>query len=205
MTKPQPPRVPVRTRTEWGAKPARSGYEPLGPVKRITVHHTAQGYSDAAQAGVSVAVGDDAVRRVQASHFARSFADVGYHFLISGGGDVWQGRGYVKGGALGPGLTPPVLALGSHVAGHNTGNIGVNVMGCFGAGPKEKGCDDTPSPAAVDALVKLLTALCLAYGVKPANIVAHRDLASTACPGTRLYSLMGTIRGRVAAEVGVAG
>jgi len=197
---PQPPRVPVRTRTEWGAKPGRGGYSPLGTPRGIVIHHTAQGYSAASKAGVDVSVGDNAVRKVQTSHFARGFSDVGYHFLIDGAGHVFQGRGYVKGGALGPGMTAPVLALGSHVLGHNTGQIGVNLLGCFGGG-NERQCNDTPSDAAVDALVNLLTALCLAYGVKPAAIKGHRDFAPNVCPGDRLYKLLPSIRARVGAVV----
>lgn len=200
---PAVPRVALITRSEWGAAAPRKSAGAVGSARQITVHHTAQGYSYASKPDVSEADGEKAVRAVQASHFQRGFSDVGYHFLVDGAGRRYQGRSYVTGGSFGPGHTPPVLALGSHVKGHNTANIGVNVLGCFG-GKGERGCDDTPSEAAVDSLVQMLTALCLAYNVPPRNIVGHRDLAANVCPGDRLYARLGQIRAAVASAVGHA-
>ncbi|HEX8384547.1 MAG TPA: N-acetylmuramoyl-L-alanine amidase [Rubricoccaceae bacterium] len=198
------PRVPVITRSEWGAKRATHPAQPLGPARGIVVHHTAQGYGYASKAGVSEADGNRALLAVQSSHLQRGFSDTGYHFVIDGAGRVYQGREYVRPGSFGSGRTAPGLALGSHVAGFNTGRIGVNLLGCFGGGPKDKGCDDVPSEAAMDALTALLTALCLAYGVKPGNVVGHKDLASTACPGRHLYARLSNLRAAVASAVGHA-
>jgi len=195
MSQPAVLRLPIVTRSEWGAPSNVAGLGPLGKVTQITVHHTAQGkaYSDAAVAGVSQEVGAKGVRAARASHLHNGWTDIGYHFLIDGGGHVFQGRGYLIGGSFGPERTPPVLAKGSHVGGHNTGNIGVNVLGCFGA-KGESGCGDIPSGEALTALTDTLAALCAAYGVSPSRIVGHRDLAKTACPGDRLYTKLEGIR-----------
>lgn len=195
MSKPAIFRVPIVTRTEWGAPANVNGLGALGTVKQITVHHTAQGaaYSAAAVAGVSQETGAKGVRAARASHLHNGWTDIGYHFLVDGAGHVFQGRGYLQPGSLGPDRTPPVLAKGSHVGGHNTGNIGVNVLGCFGA-KGERDCGDVPSGEALTALTNLLAALCAAYGVSPSGIVGHRDLAPTACPGDRLYTKLEGIR-----------
>jgi len=191
------PRVEIITRSEWGAA-APGGLSNLTSPDpdTIVVHHTAQGYTAAAQAGCSAEVGKKALRDVQASHFKRRFSDVGYHFLIDGAGRVYQGRSYGAAGSFGPGRTPPVLSVGSHVRGHNRHTIGVCVLGCFGAGAGEQGCNDTPSDAAVASLARVLAALSAAYDIPLTDqtVIGHRDLAATACPGTRLYSQLPTIR-----------
>ena len=149
-------RTPVVTRSESGADTSRGGRQPLGKARGIVLHHSAQGYSYAADPCVSEADGIRAVKAVQASHLQRGFADTGYHYLVTGAGRIYQGREYVAPGSFGPGRTPPALALGSHVRHYNTGRIGVCVLGCFGGA---KGCADTPSPAALLALEKLLVTL----------------------------------------------
>ncbi|HEX8384848.1 MAG TPA: peptidoglycan recognition family protein [Rubricoccaceae bacterium] len=198
------PRVPVLTRSDWGGPPTGAEKRPLQRATQIVVHHTAQGFGYAARPGVTGAEGERAVRSVRAAHVDRDVGDVGYPFLVDGAGRVYQGRAYLAAGSFGPGRTPPALALGSHVGGKNTGRIGVSVLGCFGGGPGERGCEDVPSAAAVEALTRLLAALCVAYDVAPSTIVGHRDLAATACPGRHLYARLGQVRGAVAAAVSKA-
>lgn len=187
-------RVPIITRSEWGARePGR--LSSLGTVSRITVHHTAQGYGPAAKPDVSEKEAIRYVRKVEASHRRQTWADVGYHFLIDGAGRIYQGRSYKVGGSFGPGRTPPKLALGSHVGGKNSHNIGVCVLGCFGG---DRHCDDVPSDAALGSLEKLIGALMAAYDVRGVHrIVGHRDLAATVCPGDRLYAKLPHIRARL--------
>jgi N-acetyl-anhydromuramyl-L-alanine amidase AmpD len=198
---PAVPRVSLLSRSEWGAPPTGPETRPIGPVRQIVVHHTAQGFSYASKATVSAADGKRALAAVRAAHTDRDFGDVGYHFLVDGAGRRYQGRAYLAAGSFGPGRTPPKLALGSHVSGLNTGRIGVSLLGCFGGGAGEKGCDDVPSAAAVGSLVELLAALCLAYDAVPAQIVGHRDLANTVCPGRNLYARISTLRAAVAVAV----
>lgn len=186
------PRVPIITRSEYGVSAAPK-MAPLGPARRIVVHHTAHGYSVASRPGVTEGDGRSAVRNVRASHLARRFSDTGYHFVIDGAGRIYQGRAYVAGGSFGPGRTPPALAKGAHTNGHNTGTIGVCLLGCFGD-RGDRTCGDTPSEYAVKALTGLLVALTRAYGVSPARIVGHRDLSPSACPGDRLYAMLPQIR-----------
>lgn len=187
------PRLPIIIRSEIGLPATASGAGPLGHVRGIVVHHTAQGFSYAAQPGATLADGTRALKEIRRQHIARKFGDVGYHFVIDGAGRIYQGRAYARAGSFGPGRTPPALALGTHVKNHNTGRIGVNVLGCFG-GKGAANCGDTPSPAALASLTDLLRVLTAAYGVSPANIVGHRDLAPNVCPGDRLYAELPGIR-----------
>lgn len=192
------PRVPVVTRSEWGAKAPRGRLVGLAAPHAIVVHHTAQGWADVARAGCSAATGKAGIRKIQDVHFRRRFSDVGYHFAIDGGGRVYQGRPYRRGGSFGPGRTPPTLAHGAHVGGKNSGRIGVNVMGCFGGAAA---CDDTPSDAALEALARLVAALSLSYGVAlgAGSVVGHRDLAATVCPGDALHAALPAVRARAQA------
>ncbi|MGA7304795.1 MAG: N-acetylmuramoyl-L-alanine amidase, partial [Rhodothermales bacterium] len=123
------------------------------------------------------------------------WSDIGYHFILDQSGRVYQGRPFLdesikfKDG--------PPLALGAHVGGSNTGNIGVSVLGCYHP-PEGSGCRDMLSPAALDSLVTLFAFLSETYGVTPSIIRGHRDYSSTACPGDNNYKLLPQIRKRVA-------
>jgi peptidoglycan hydrolase-like protein with peptidoglycan-binding domain len=70
------------------------------PITEIIVHCTAT------PEGKHFTVDD-----VRAWHKARGWSDIGYHYLVYPDGRVMLGR--------------PVGQVGSHVAGHNTGTIGV--------------------------------------------------------------------------------
>ena len=58
------------------------------------------------------------IRSIQAYHMdTRGWCDIGYHFLVAGDGQVFEGR--------------PYALLGAHTGGQNSGNIGVSFIGCF--------------------------------------------------------------------------
>ena len=99
----------------------------------------------------------------------------GYHYVIQKGGVVRKGR--------------PDHAIGAHVAGFNTGRLGICVTG---SPAKGKPWD----PEEERALVLLLTDLCRAYRLDSSAVVGHCDLdpeAKPDCPGVD----MGAIRERV--------
>lgn len=163
------PMPDVIPRVKWMALPATRPYEIMTPV-RITVHHTDGRQAMSSQAAI------DELRFIQNFHQnGRGWIDIGYHFLIDGSGQIWEGR--------------PAVAVGAHVGNRNEGNIGISLMGDFQP-PKSQ----RPTPAQIKSLVKLLCWLTLTYDIPTANILGHRDQKQTDCPGRNLYSLLNKIR-----------
>jgi len=97
----------------------------------------------------------------------RGWADIGYHFLITHDGRVHRGRDWRN--------------VGAHAQGHNADSIGVCVIG-----------DNTRPgydwrPVQKDALRVLLDTL---HAMWPdAEIVGHKDLRDTLCPGVEVSEL----------------
>lgn len=92
-------------------------------------------------------------------HKARGFATVGYHYIIHLDGKVEVGR--------------PVEQVGAHVAGHNTGSIGISYVGGLDSKGNPK---DTRTPAQKAAMRKLLADLVARFpSIK--RIMGHRDFS----------------------------
>jgi N-acetylmuramoyl-L-alanine amidase len=91
-------------------------------------------------------------------HLKRGFNDIGYHFLVYLDGSVHAGR--------------PIEKVGAHVAGHNTGTVGIAYVGGITASGAAK---DTRTPAQKAALRSLLADLVHKYGIK--HICGHRDFS----------------------------
>ena len=119
----------------------------------IVIHYTAT------QPGRVVSLAE-----IDGWHRARGWAGIGYHFLISLDGVIERGR--------------PVGKIGAHVGGHNTGTIGIAYVG--GLVAPNVGAD-TRTPAQFRALRFLVASLRTTFG--PLDVVGHRDLAATQCPG----------------------
>jgi hypothetical protein len=159
----------IHRRGEWGARPIRGAYDPMKPVTRITVHHSAE----LTAAGSNAGVGGD-LRDMQASHQAK-WADLGYHFVVDPNGGIWEGRALKWQGA-------------HEGAGLNQGAIGICLMGNF---------ETQPLPSAqVAGLSRLLDALCRHFGVDAAHIKTHREVRPdpTDCPGAPLQHWMDDYR-----------
>mgnify|MGYP000737020289 CR=1 FL=1 len=138
----------------------------------ITIHHTATSntYTDAKAV----------IRNIQNYHQEnRGWCDIGYHFLIDKDGLIYEGR--------------PVWAIGAHVKNHNTGNIGISVIGNY----EEVDINEKQ----LKALVDLVSWLVYEYKVPLGNIKGHRDYSNTLCPGKFLYARLPEIRRRVGARV----
>jgi hypothetical protein len=169
--------LPVRPREDWGALPPNhdatgergfySAYtnpggwrvydEPLEHVLRtIAVHHSATSI-------------DDQPLDLQRTHFNKQrFADIGYHLVIDKSGVIWEGR--------------PINIRGANVSRHNTGTIGICVIGNF-----ER---VTPSAEQVASLARLCVALRDRFGIT--HIGGHRDFPdqNTVCPGANLAQVI---------------
>jgi len=107
--------------------------------------------------------GDVPVEEIHRWHKNRvkdPFIGCGYHFLIRTNGDIEGGR--------------PENIQGAHVgAEHNKHSIGIALCGDF--------MKTVPAAAQICALEDILTALRVRY--PGAQVVAHRMLSATACPG----------------------
>ena len=130
---------------------------PLGPVRRYIVHHTASPRA--------TTVGD--LHRWHVTE--RGWADIGYHFLIDGAGEVMSCRS--------------LEFEGAHARGHNSGSIGVAV-----AGDNTK-IEHRWSPRQTLALYRHWRA---ARSIFPGiELFGHRNLAqSTECPGLDVRALL---------------
>ena len=96
----------------------------------------------------------------------RGWSDIGYHFVILLDGTIEKGRALSK--------------VGAHVAGHNTGTIGI----CYVGGTAKHSVnvpEDTRTPEQKKAIVKLIRDLVKKYpSIK--KISGHDEYANKACP-----------------------
>jgi N-acetyl-anhydromuramyl-L-alanine amidase AmpD len=99
-------------------------------------------------------------------HKDRGWSGIGYHYVVRRDGVVETGR--------------PENKIGAHVARQNTGKIGI----CWAGGLERSNPNTGVNNMTVDqetALVKLIKKLLVKY--PNAEVVGHRDLAATQCPG----------------------
>ena len=162
----------IKSRSAWKARGSKCGGSDNNKY-RFAIHHTYTPTSSSA--------GYEArLRSIQAYHMdTRNWCDVGYHFLVTDDGRVWEGR--------------PLKFRGAHVANNNTGNIGISYVGCFHPGACSKISNTTiPTDAAVNGGGKALGVLAKKYGISltSSKVLGHRDHkgASTSCPGDKLHS-----------------
>ncbi|MCA9302750.1 MAG: N-acetylmuramoyl-L-alanine amidase [Phycisphaerales bacterium] len=166
-------RIPsfVIPRSKWTTGEPRLWLaDPMGSVRRITVHH------DAISPAPSGAYGDS-VRRLTAirkGHLGNGWADIGYHYAIDPSGRVWEAR--------------PLVLQGAHVKDQNPNNIGVVMFGNYE--------NIRPTASAMESLNRLLAHEMARFNIPIRNVYTHRELASTACPGRHLQEQMMGTRGR---------
>jgi N-acetylmuramoyl-L-alanine amidase len=116
-------------------------------IKRIVIHCTATREGQDVDAAT-----------IRKWHQDKGWQDIGYHFVVRPNGAVERGR--------------PEEQPGSHVAGFNTGSIGVVYVGGLDAQGRAK---DTRTPLQTVSLARLVTDLAKAY--PGAAVMGHRDLS----------------------------
>jgi len=167
----------VNSRSDWGARATRCSGQDLNKVK-MAIHHTVTPTT-------SNGSYEARIRQIQSYHMdALGWCDIGYHFVVSANGQVWEAR--------------EAQYQGAHVANHNQGNIGVSFVGCFNA----SGCDDmTPNIPPEDMLRgagALIGSLSQHYdiAVDSETVKGHLDFdgAQTSCPGSYLYDRLDDLR-----------
>lgn len=189
------PRPRIITRKGWGASESlrERGFVYTKSVKAAFVHHSVTGNSYTCKQAPSV------LRGIYRYHVVSSgWRDIGYNFAVDKCGNIYEGR---AGGVA-------KAVLGAHTLGFNTNSMGIAVLGTYSR--------STPAPAAVTAIAKLTAWKLGLFGANPRgkvvlksggsgkykkgrkvtfNVISgHRDGFITECPGSRLYSKLGTAR-----------
>lgn len=176
-------------REDWGAKnyAGRPGPQPY--YYAIVIHHAA-GYE-------STDLETSKLRMRQIQHFHQTnegWDDIGYHYVVDGVGSVFQGRPYVTDEA-----GKQQLVVGAHVAGQNTGKVGICVLGDYEGKPGEE--PDVLTRETYEALVELCTCLCQTYDIPSNMITGHCDYQATRCPGKVIYERLGVLRDMVSSRL----
>lgn len=100
-------------------------------------------------------------------HLARGWRDIGYHYVITADGRRHAGR-------------QPETAAGAHVAGRNSGTIGICVTGGLTRATGPDTGVDTRNREQIAAQIALTREILARH--PGARVVGHRDLGATQCP-----------------------
>lgn len=99
----------------------------------------------------------------------RKWKDIGYHYVIDRDGTVVQGR--------------PETVIGAHVADHNSGTLGICLIGGFGCNENDPFIKHftTEQQKALKGLIANISAR-----TDLQKVTGHNDYAPKACPGFRV-------------------
>lgn len=124
--------------------------------------------------------------------FTRGWGDIGYNYVIDPLGNIYEGR---FGGDR---------VIAAHAQCFNNGSLGISVIGDYQN-------TSVPEPA-LNSLIRLVSQKAQQYGIDPQansifrgkdlpNILGHRDVRPTSCPGDKLYAALPKIRERAGFSV----
>lgn len=151
-------------------------------VSKIFIHHTAttKGLDDP----------KEAIRDIYYYHtIGRGWGDIGYNYVIDLEGNIYEGR---AGGES---------VVGAHAGPGNRGSIGIAILGNYN--------DEKLTAKSLQTLKELLSQLTKMYGIDPVgtsyfrgvkspNIMGHREIMSTSCPGENVVKILQKIRTDIA-------
>jgi hypothetical protein len=148
------------TRSEWGAGRLTAYTSTIKPANRtgIIIHHSVTSQ------GTTEASVSSILRTIDGFHRRKGWGGIGYNFAVDHQGRVYEARGRD--------------IIGVHASGSNTANFGICFIG---------NSDKKVTPKAVAAIAKLVENLQNAAG-KNLKVQGHRDVNSTGCPGSKLYT-----------------
>lgn len=156
-------------------------------VEKIVIHHTATD-SDLEDP-------EAAIRAIYYYHaVTRGWGDIGYNYIIDQYGNIYEGR-YGGDGVV-----------GGHAAGYNIGTIGIAVLGNYE--------NDELTYEALVSLLALIKEKADLWGISvedtskmrektTKNLIGHRDLDATLCPGENIYGMMSYLRSAVAGSLDI--
>ena len=134
----------------------------MRPINEIIVHCTATQANWMANRTLAARIAE-----ITLWHKARGFSGIGYHYLIDRDGTVAMGR--------------PLDVIGAHVRGHNTGTVGISLLGGHGSSADDR-FDDNFTMAQDKALRELIGTLRARFP-SISRISGHNEYAAKACPG----------------------
>jgi hypothetical protein len=192
LLRPAAPMPTIITREEWGALPPNHNAEneqgfaesptdegwlvytkPLDEVyNTVVIHHSATRLA-----------ANETMPSLQRLHLnVNGWADVGYHYAIDRNGVIYEGR--------------DMQVRGASVEGHNTGIVGVVVMGNFE--------QDQPLAIQLSALQNLINWLTSAYFLT--HLAGHSEFnPQSTCPGRNLAVYLDEFAQKADLERGTGG
>jgi len=112
----------------------------------------------------------------------RGWADIAYHFLVGKSGAIYQGR--------------PLQVRGTHVAGHNTGTVGVCLLGDLRF--------EIPTEPQIRAVFQLVR--WLAASLRLTHLAGHYEFnPETTCPGVQAIPYLSILASTAGLARGTAG
>ena len=160
-------------------------------VYKIVLHHTASEIRDINGDNRMDSRDYKAILRAIYQYHAvtRGWGDIGYNYIIDPLGNVYEGR---YGGDK---------VVGAHARCYNNGSMGISIIGNY---------ENTSIPEpALQSLISLVAQKSALLGIDPEgvstfrgkklpNIIGHRDIGATSCPGGEFYDTLPLIRQRAA-------
>lgn len=126
----------------------------MRPINEIIIHCSAT--------KPSMDIGADWIRRIHVQQ--NKWQDIGYHFVIRRNGAIENGR--------------PVAEVGAHCNGHNTGTIGI----CMVGGMSETGRpENNLTKAQFETVQQLISSLAKQFPTI-IKLSGHNDYTNKACP-----------------------
>jgi hypothetical protein len=200
------PVPPIITRAQWGCNEAlrKPGQSYDSVVEKIVVHHTVTPNDPSDPAAV--------VRSVYEYNVSGVYIDIAYHMLIDQHGQIYEGRwaqNYPPGAAHIGENSARQSVQGAATLGHNPRTFAVAMLGTF--------TDILPTPEAMSTLTTILTWKCARWGIDPLastayvnseggvevfpDIIGHRSVVPTICPGDPIIGRLSSIRGAVSTRI----
>jgi peptidoglycan hydrolase-like protein with peptidoglycan-binding domain len=155
--------VTIISRATWGARPWDGDPASNGPA-HVALSSRIEFFVHYDGAHHITATGYAIPRAIDAQHHRQGWAGIGYNFVVSQAGEIFEGRGWDRQGA--------------HCPGHNISGLAVQIA---------VGGDQQPTEAALAACRWLYDEACRRTGRTLAQ-KGHRDGIATQCPGGILYA-----------------
>lgn len=149
----------IITRDQWGF----SGWLDNSPPAKVALSQRTEFFVHYEGGQHTTSTGVAAPRAIHAYHRGQGWAGIGYSYVITQDGTIYEGRG--------------LDYQGAHCPDHNISGFGVQL---------HIGGDQQPTDAALAACVDLYDHLCRLTGRTLAKR-GHRDGFATECPGPVLY------------------
>ncbi len=110
------------------------------------------------------------VEQIHDQHLDRGWEGIGYHFVIGNGEGMGDGE-------IEATFRWREQMHGAHAgkADYNQHGIGIVLIGNFE--------EESPSSAQLESVTRLVATLKREYGISTENVIPHRDVKATACPG----------------------